>query len=311
MQALGALLGQENVMTDEPLARHTSFRIGGPADLFLTPEDEEALAGSLECLKAAGIPCFIMGNGTNLLVSDEGFRGAVIQIGKSMGRIEAGENGLIAGAGALLSRIAAAALSQSLSGFEFAGGIPGSLGGACIMNAGAYGGEMKDVLERVRVLTKEGEVKELSRGEFSLGYRSSSFMKNEEIVLGADIRLHEGSRELIAAGMEELRKRRAEKQPIELPSAGSTFKRPKGYFAGKLIMDSGLRGARVGGAMVSEKHCGFVVNVKDASAEDVLQLIMKVQKRVWETFGVQLEPEVRFLGEFHSFLPEGGKPCVL
>ena len=296
---LGLVLGKENILENEPLSRHTSFRIGGPARLFLTPCGTEALVAAVRILRDAGEPYFIMGNGTNLLVSDRGFPGTVIAIGKNMAGIRAEGNLITAEAGALLSKIAAEALRMSLTGFEFAAGIPGSLGGACVMNAGAYGGEMKDVLVSARVLTAEGDVKTVSAEEMNLSYRRSAFMERGDIVLEAAIGLKPGQPEEILGRMEDLRRRRQEKQPIELPSAGSTFKRPEGYFAGKLIMDAGLRGAREGGACVSEKHCGFIVNDRGATAEDVLKLMERVQSTVYGQFGVRLEPEVRLLGDFH------------
>ena len=245
--ALVNICGRENVYLNEPMMRHTSFRIGGPADWFVCPDSAEMLCGIINLLKAENVPYFILGNGSNLLVSDEGYRGAVIQIGKNMSEIEINGTVVRAGAGALLSSVASRAAAASLTGMEFAGGIPGSIGGACVMNAGAYGGEMKDILKSVTALFMDGSVRKVPCEELMLGYRSSALMKNGAIVLEAEIALHEGDPGEIRNKMDDLRERRVSKQPLELPSAGSTFKRPEGYFAGKLIMDSGLRGFSVGG----------------------------------------------------------------
>lgn len=293
-----ALLGEQNVLTDEPMSNHTTFRIGGAADYFLLPTEGTQIKGIFEICREEGIPCFILGNGSNLLVSDKGYRGAVIQMYRNMNKIETEATVIRAQAGALLSAIAAEAKNHSLTGFEFAGGIPGTLGGAVTMNAGAYGGEMKDVLKSVTVVDREGNIIKLSVEELNLGYRTSIVKTAGYFVLEAEISLKEGNPEEIKELMRDLTERRTSKQPLEFPSAGSTFKRPEGYFAGKLIMDSGLRGYRVGGAQVSEKHCGFVINAGGATAEDVRALIQDVQNTVYEKFGVMLEPEVRFLGDF-------------
>ena len=290
------LLGEDAVKTDEPMSAHTSFRIGGPADYLLRPSSGRELQELVLLCRERNLPYFIMGNGSNLLVSDAGFRGAVIRLGKNLSGIKIDGERIHAQCGALLSTIAAAAMNDSLAGFEFAGGIPGSLGGACVMNAGAYGGEMKQVLERVTVLDESGQICELAAGELELGYRSSVFQKRPLIALDAWIRLRRGERSEIEELSQDLRTRRQEKQPLDLPSAGSTFKRPEGYFAGKLIMEAGLRGAGVGKAMVSEKHCGFIVNAGGATAEDVISLIHLVREKVFMQFGVQLEPEIRMLG---------------
>ena len=292
------LLGEENVLTDELMSSHTTFRIGGAADYFLLPTEGMHIKGIFEICREEGIPCFILGNGSNLLVSDKGYRGAVIQMYRNMNKIETEGTVIRAQAGALLSAVAAEAKNHSLTGFEFAGGIPGTLGGAVTMNAGAYGGEMKDVLKSVTVADGEGNIIKLSADELNLGYRTSIVKTAGYLVLEAEISLKEGIPEEIKALMKDLTERRTSKQPLEFPSAGSTFKRPEGYFAGKLIMDSGLRGYRVGGAQVSEKHCGFVINAGGATAADVRALIQDVQNTVYEKFGVMLEPEVRFLGDF-------------
>ena len=298
--ALIDICGRENVYLNEPMMKHTSFRIGGPADWFVSPGSAEALCRVINYLRSGNVPYFILGNGSNLLVSDDGYRGVVIQIGKNMSDIEIDGTIVRAEAGALLSSAASRAAAASLTGMEFAGGIPGSIGGACVMNAGAYGGEMKDILKSVTALFKDGSVRKVPCVELELGYRSSALMKNGAIVLEAEMSLTEGNIEEIRSTMDDLKERRVSKQPLDLPSAGSTFKRPEGYFAGKLIMDSGLRGYAVGGAQVSEKHCGFVVNRGGATAGDVMALIRHVQKTVLDTFGVELVPEVRFLGDFGS-----------
>ncbi len=293
-EKLSQIAGEDSVLRDEPMSRHTTFRIGGPADYMVLPHSPEEIRGILRFAEEAGIPCAVIGNGSNLLVSDEGVRGIVVRLGKEFGGIAVSGDEMTVEAGALLSAAAAAAAEHSLTGMEFAGGIPGTLGGACMMNAGAYGGEMKQILENVTVI-RDGEVCTLSGADMGLGYRTSAFQREGMIVLSAVIRLKPGDPAEIRAISDDLRERRQSKQPLDLPSAGSTFKRPEGYFAGKLIMDAGLRGYRVGGAQVSEKHCGFVVNRGGATAADVKTLIRDVQDRVFEKFGVRLEPEVRML----------------
>lgn len=290
--------GEENVLRDEPMKKHTTFRIGGPADYFVTVQSKDEIREILLLCKREQIPYYILGNGSNLLVGDKGYRGVVIQICKRMNEIRTEENKIYAQAGALLSKIAAQALSNSLTGFEFASGIPGTLGGAVMMNAGAYGGEMKHVLESADVLTPEGEFLTLSLEELELGYRTSVVATKGYTVLGATIALEKGNPEEIKAYMDDLKGRRITKQPLEYASAGSTFKRPEGYFAGKLIQDSGLKGYSVGDAQISEKHSGFVINRGNASAKDVLALIEHVQEIVEEKFGVHLETEVKRIGEF-------------
>ncbi len=292
------IVGSDNVYFEEPMKKHTTFRIGGAADYYLCPHTPEEIREIIQVCRKEQIPWFVIGNGSNLLVSDSGYRGAVIQIYRNFSRVVCEETVIRAQAGALLSQIAAQAQKSSLTGFEFAAGIPGTLGGAVTMNAGAYGGEMKDVLKSATVLTGDGQIRRLSAEELKLGYRTSIIKSGEYTVLEAEIGLERGDEEKIRSRMEELREQRKTKQPLEYPSAGSTFKRPEGYFAGKLIMDAGLRGFCVGGAQVSEKHCGFVINTGDATAADVVGLIREIQRRVEEQFGVKLEPEVRFLGEF-------------
>ena len=290
-------LPELKVLKDEPMSRHTTFRIGGPADYFVCP-DREQIAEVLAVAKKCGMAIIVIGNGSNLLVGDKGIRGLVVEIGSAMNQIMVDKNHITAGAGALLSQVAAKAAAAELGGMEFAAGIPGSVGGAVTMNAGAYGGEMKDILRAVTVLTPEGELKTLDVSEMDLSYRHSCVPEQQYIVLEAEIELGYKPEEEIRAQMEELRNKRIEKQPLEYPSAGSTFKRPEGYFAGKLIMDAGLRGYRVGDAQVSEKHCGFVINRKNASAQEVRQLMQDVQDKVKAQFGVMLEPEIKMLGEF-------------
>ena len=292
------LLGEDRVFTEEAMSQHTTFKIGGPADYFLMPDKGEDVGRVIKICKEKEIPYFILGNGSNLLVGDGGYRGAVIQIYRNMSSVTVEGNEITAQAGALLSAVAAAAKNASLTGFEFAGGIPGTIGGAVVMNAGAYGGEMKDVLTEVTVMNGEGDIFTLPTEELELGYRTSIIKTAGYIVLEAKIRLKEGDPEVIRETMKDLTIRRTTKQPLEYPSAGSTFKRPEGYFAGKLIMDSGLAGYQVGGAQVSEKHCGFVINAGGATARDVRTLMDNVRDIVYKKYGVTLEPEVKFLGEF-------------
>ena len=261
--------GSDRVLLEEPMKRHTTFRIGGPAEVFVMPGNLEEMQRILEICRTEDLPYFILGNGSNLLVSDRGYRGVVIQLDRNFGEVKVEGTEIHASAGALLSTIAVAARRASLTGFEFAGGIPGTLGGAVVMNAGAYGGEMKDVLRKVMVMDQSGKVFEIPAEELQMGYRTSIIKTAGYIVLGAVLSLKEGNLEEIKMLTRKLSEQRTSKQPLEYPSAGSTFKRPEGYFAGKLIMDSGLRGYRVGGAQVSEKHCGFVINTGDATAEDV------------------------------------------
>lgn len=294
---LNNVIAKDSILIDEPMSRHTTFRVGGPADFFVTPKAKEEVRDVIRICKEAGMPYYIIGNGSNLLVSDAGYRGVIVQIYKEMNEVKVEGDLVKAQAGALLSGIAAKALGAELSGFEFASGIPGTIGGACVMNAGAYGGEMKDVLESVTVLTGEGKIIELGRNELELGYRTSVIAKKGYIVLGAVLKLERGDGEKIKTYMDELKEKRVTKQPLEYPSAGSTFKRPEGYFAGKLIEDAGLRGFQVGGAQVSEKHCGFVINRDHATAADIMKLMRQVQIRVKENSGVDLEPEVKRLGD--------------
>lgn len=286
----------ENVKRQEPLSLHTTFRIGGPADYYLLPEDEEQLLKTIDYCRQKNLPYFFIGNGSNLLVSDRGYRGVVISLQKYFKDIAADGAKLTAGAGVLLSALAAKAAEESLAGLEFASGIPGTLGGAVMMNAGAYGGEICQVLQKARVLCADGGIREYSNEELAFGYRHSRLMEEHGIVLSAEFLLKKGNAEEIRGKMADFNRRRREKQPLEYPSAGSTFKRPQGHFAGKLIEDAGLKGYRVGGMEVSEKHSGFVINKDHGTAEEALQLIRDVQRIVEEKYHVFLEPEVRFLG---------------
>lgn len=297
-QELCKTAGEDAILTQEPMSKHTTFRIGGPADYFALPKTAEEIGKIIALCKESGTPWYVIGNGSNLLVGDGGVRGVVIQLFKNFNEITVEDTCIRAQAGAINSLVAKLALREELTGYEFAAGIPGTLGGAVVMNAGAYGGEMKDILESVTVLDQAGTVRTLPKEELELGYRTSNILKNGYIVLEAVLRLAKGDPEKIAARMEELKEQRVTKQPLDFPSAGSTFKRPEGYFAGKLIMDAGLRGFRVGGAQVSEKHCGFVINAGGATAADVVKLMEEVQRIVSEKFGVTLEPEVKRLGEF-------------
>lgn len=280
------------------MKNHTTFHTGGPADTFAEPADIDELRELISVCTGSGTPYIVIGCGSNLLVSDEGFRGTVICLGPSFGKVRINGEFLEAGAGIRLSAAALAAEEAGLSGLEFASGIPGSVGGALVMNAGAYGGEIKDVLEEAEVLELDGTPCRLHAEALELGYRSSNITGLGRIVLRARFRLTKGDPEEIGARMRELNERRKENQPLEFPSAGSTFKRPEGYFAGKLIEDAGLKGFSIGGAQVSEKHAGFIINRGNATSEDIRKLISEVQRRVKENSGVTLEPEVRFLGDF-------------
>ncbi len=296
-EQLRKILGEEQYSIQEPMSRHITFRVGGPADYYVRPGREQIEPVAALC-REFEIPWMVKGNGSNLLVGDKGVRGLVMELGKMAEHITVEGTVVRAEAGALLSAVALQAARQELTGMEFASGIPGSIGGAVVMNAGAYGGEMKQILRKVTVLTPEGQEKELSLAELDLGYRHSCIPENRYIVLEAELELQKGNGEAIRQQMAELKEQRFAKQPLEYPSAGSTFKRPEGYFAGKLIQDAGLRGYQVGGAQVSEKHCGFVINRGQATAGDIRQLIRDVQDRVEARTGVRLEPEVRFTGEF-------------
>ena len=284
------------ILLNEPMKNHTTFRIGGPADALFFPSSEEELIAARKAAREAGVPCTIIGNGSNLLVRDGGIRGLTITLGEEFGAITAEENILTAQAGAMLSRLSREAQVRGLSGLAFAAGIPGSVGGGVAMNAGAYGGEIKDTLLCARVLGAEDEPVWLDADDLELGYRSSRVLREGLTVLQARFRLTPGNPDDILAEMNEYNRRRREKQPLSLPSAGSAFKRPEGHFAGALIQEAGLKGLSVGGAQVSALHAGFIVNTGGAACRDVLDLIALVQRRVMEQSGVLLEPEVRVIG---------------
>ena len=291
------VMGGSGIFMEEPMKKHTTFRVGGPADVLVQP-DETALEAILALCRQYHVSYSFIGNGSNLLVGDKGIRGVVIEMTDPMGNIEVDGTKITAQAGAMLSKIANTAASNGLGGMEFAAGIPGSVGGAVVMNAGAYGGEMKDIIEKVYVLDENGAQLELDRDALDLGYRHSCIPDKKYIVTKVVLELVPRDEAEIRSKMKELNEKRAEKQPLQYPSAGSTFKRPEGYFAGKLIMDAGLRGYQVGGAQVSEKHCGFVINKGDATAADICQLMQDVADKVQARFGVVLEPEVKMIGEF-------------
>lgn len=295
---LSAYVPEEDILPEEPMCRHTTFRVGGPAQCLVRISSMEQLKRIVPYLRQIEVPFFILGNGSNLLVGDKGYSGIILQISDRMNEVTVEDDRIRVQAGALLSQVSKAALEHGLTGLEFASGIPGTIGGGVVMNAGAYGGEMKQVVERVTVMDKQGETLELLAEDMEFGYRTSVIKNRPFIVLEVCLKLCRGDKEEISLKMEELARRRREKQPLEFASAGSTFKRPDGYFAGKLIMDAGLRGYSIGGARVAEKHCGFVVNTGKATAADVAEVIQEVRDRVKDKFGVTLEPEVIFLGDF-------------
>ena len=294
------------IKKNEPMSAHTTFRTGGSADLYIVPRNTKETAALIRYFKLNKLPYFVIGNGSNLLVSDKGYRGAVIDLGRNDGTeftmlgYEWQGDKLIAdvGAGCFLSAVGNIAANIGATGFEELTGIPGCIGGACIMNAGAYGREMKDGVESVEIIDMDGNIRKLARDEIEFRYRGSSLMDDGCIVCRAEIGLSKGNTEDIKAKCEELFNKRKESQPLEYPSAGSTFKRPEGYFAGKLISDAGLKGYKVGGAEVSEKHAGFVINKDHATSEDIYKLIQDVKAKILDKDGVELEPEVRFLGDF-------------
>lgn len=295
---LEQILTKDRIRQNEPMKNHTTFRVGGLADIFLTPSAEE-LPAVLSVCREEQMPVTVIGNGSNLLVGDQGIRGVVICIGFGMRGIRVDGEKIFLEAGVTLAAAAQQAAKAGLTGLEFASGIPGTFGGAVVMNAGAYGGEMKDVIVSVRVISEDGEILTLSKEELDLSYRHSVIPERGYLVIDGELLLtREKDPDQITERMEELKKKRIEKQPLEYPSAGSTFKRPEGYFAGKLIMDAGLRGFSVGGAAVSEKHCGFVINKGNATAADICALMDEVTRIVKEKYAVTLEPEVKKVGEF-------------
>ena len=290
-------LGSEAVKKDEPMKSHITFRVGGNADLYIKPETAEDIDFTVKCLKKNNIEFFIIGNGSNLIVQDKGIRGAVIQIYDNFSDVDVDGDVIYAKGGTLLSKVASIAMDNGLGGREFASGIPGSIGGAVYMNAGAYGGEMKDIVVSVDILDENGNILTLSKDDMDFSYRKSIICNSKKIILGCKLKLYTDEKENIKSKMSELSKQRKEKQPLEFPSAGSTFKRPEGYFAGKLISDADLKGYSIGGAQVSEKHAGFIINKGNATSKDILDLIEHCQKVVFEKFGVKLEPEVKIIGE--------------
>jgi UDP-N-acetylmuramate dehydrogenase len=299
IEPISQFVPKDNICENELMSRHTTFKVGGPCSILVKIDDVSQLRELLPYLAEEKIPYFFLGNGSNLLVSDKGYEGVVITFSKKLAEdVTVEGDKVIAGGGVLLSKVAKFALDENLTGFEFAAGIPGTVGGAMVMNAGAYDGEMKQIVETVEVIDKEGNLRVLSCEEMEFGYRTSILKREPLIVTKTTFKLNVGDKNVIKEKMDDLATRRRDKQPLEFPSAGSTFKRPEGHFAGKLIMDAGLRGYQVGGARVSEKHCGFVVNVGNATATDVHNLMEDVIKKVQEEFQVTLEPEVIRLGEF-------------
>lgn len=292
-------LPAEMIRENEPMASHTTFRIGGPCDLFISPETEEQIVFCIQTLRQMGVPMLVMGNGSNMLVRDGGVRACVVKINSSGAEIQVDRQAktLYAGAGESMMAIANRCIQEGLTGQEFASGIPGTLGGAVMMNAGAYEHEIGEIIQSVRVLTKEGEVREVSQADMRFGYRTSAATTNQWVVLGATLQLQQAEPEQVKAKVADFTRRRRAKQPLMYASAGSTFKRPQGHFAAKLIDDAGLKGARVGQAQVSEMHAGFVINRGGASAKDVLALMAQIQQTVQQRFGVALQPEVKIIGE--------------
>lgn len=298
LSKLEDFMDKDSLLIDEPMKNHTSFKVGGPVDLMVLPKTEAEITNVLKVLTKVQVPFYIMGNGSNLLVSDKGFSGVVIKLYNNYNDFSVDEEIITAKSGILLSKLAKVALTHNLGGFEFASGIPGTLGGAVTMNAGAYGGEMKDVLVSAHVVDRQGNISEIVNGNLALAYRTSAIQKKDLIVLSAKLQLKKAPYEDIKEKIDELDHKRKDKQPLEWPSAGSTFKRPEGHFAGKLIQDCGLKGYSIGGAQVSEKHCGFIINKGGATASDIINLIRHVQATVYERFGVGLDTEVKRLGEF-------------
>ena len=289
------IVGEDNVLIDEPMSRHTTFEIGGPADLFIIPESAEEVRDVVAACREAQVPYFVLGNGSDLLVSDEGYRGVIVGLAEGFTYVSIEGTEMTCQAGVSLREASEMACELGLSGLEFACGIPGTIGGACFMNAGAYDGCIADVLKSVRVIMPDGTTDTIAVADLGLGYRASRIKDEGLVVLTATFALRKGDPDVIRARMDELTYKRESKQPLDKPSAGSTFKRPEGYFAGKLISDAGLQGYQVGGAAVSKKHAGFVVNLGGATAADVHAVIEHVQDEVERQFGVRLEPEVRFL----------------
>ncbi|MBZ4646610.1 MAG: UDP-N-acetylmuramate dehydrogenase [Petroclostridium sp.] len=297
IESLSTIISEKNILQNESMKNHTSFKIGGCADIMVLPQNYEQLAQTVRLCREQNIEYFLMGNGSNLLVTDKGIRGVVIKTVNFLNKIEVYENYIECEAGVLLSKLAHAALQNGLTGLEFASGIPGTLGGAVVMNAGAYDGEMKDVVIETKYIDEDGKFCTVAGEQHKFGYRTSIFQGTNKIVVSSRLKLEYGDKKSIKEKMDDLNKRRRDKQPLEMPSAGSVFRRPEGYYAGKLIQDSGLRGYSIGGAQVSEKHCGFIVNKGNATAQDVLDLIKYIQETVKSKFGVALDTEVKVIGE--------------
>ncbi len=296
LKKLREIINSDSILLNEPMSEHTTFKTGGNADIFIKIGSADELKKIICLLKSENYPYFVLGKGSNLLVSDKGIRGVVLYMGGLKGIVAEGES-VTSYSGNSLASVAGECLKNSLTGFEFASGIPGTVGGAMYMNAGAYGSEMNDIIESVVVLDKDNNIVKRNKDELKLGYRSSVIQENGDILISAKYRLKKGDKEKIRQKMSELNLRRKEKQPLEFASAGSTFKRPKGYFAGKLIEDSGLKGFEHCGAAVSDKHCGFIVNLGSARTEDILYVIDYVRDKVYNKFGVKLQTEVKFIGE--------------
>jgi len=297
LRKLNTVIKDGDIALNEPLSRHTTFKIGGPADVMLQPASPQEVAAAMQVATEFGVPITILGNGSNVLVLDGGIRGLVLKFGEKMAYIKHNGCTIIAGAGALLTDVSCYAAACALTGMEFAVGIPGSIGGAVFMNAGAYDGEMSHIVSAVSCVTPLGKLRRFTKEEINFGYRYSIFQENECAICEVELTLRPGDIASIEQKMKDYTCRRETKQPLEMPSAGSTFKRPPGYYAGTLIEETGLKGLRVGGAQVSLKHAGFIINTGGATAKDVLQLIKEVQRRVYERVGVMLQPEVRILGE--------------
>jgi len=295
-KVLSSIFGADKIYIDEPMKKHTSFKVGGAADILVTPDSAEDVIRLIRLCEDSKVPYIIIGNGSNLLVRDGGIRGVVVKLSK-MDKMQVQGERIIAESGVRLSDVCNAAMDEALAGLEFACGIPGSVGGAVAMNAGAYNGEVCNVIESARAVDKAGNIRTFSKDELELGYRTSIILKEDYTVIDVTFKLEKGDREKIHNRIEDLNRRRSEKQPLEFPSAGSTFKRPEGHFAAKLIEDTGLKGLCVGGAEVSEKHSGFIINRKEATAKDILDLIALVQKQVKEAYDVELFTEVRIVGE--------------
>ncbi len=293
---LSSILSDDAILVDEPMKNRTSFQVGGPADFLVLPNTPEKFCEVIKLLQQENKPFYVMGNGTNLLVGDKGYRGVIVHVGH-MKQIQRKGKELIAEAGALYKDVAQTAQENGLQGLEFASGIPGTVGGAAVMNAGAYDGETKKVLKWMEVLTETNAIKKIPVEDCNMGYRHSIIQENPWYVLRVCFALEEGNPEAIQAKMDDLNQRRRDKQPLEYPSAGSTFRRPKGYYAGKLIEDAGFRGYRHGGAQVSEKHCGFVINADHATTQDIRELIALIQNKIKKEVGVEMRTEVIFLGE--------------